>query len=167
MGCATDLLKPVADILGRLIVYLSTEKPDGKRTEEETESSNGANPDINEARREVVTDRAKRTPALGIGAEGVRLGLEVAMQVLHWPKTGEGTRMQQALLGVGIFHRGKSMGGFGSSGVLRSLLNGGVTGKERPGCQRVQVPLTRAAATSEGPKAAGTTANSRLPMRLR
>lgn len=120
---ATDLLQPVANVLGRLVVFLSTEIPDGKRTKEKAKDGDGANPDIDKARREIVADRAKRTPTFGVGAEGLGLGLEVAMQVLHWADAREGTRMQQALLGIGIIHRGSRWSGRVVE-ALSSLLDG-------------------------------------------
>lgn len=85
---------------------LSAEIPDGEGTKDESKSSNGANPDVDEAGSEVISNGAQRAPAFPIGAERLRLGLVVTVQALQWTKAGKRARVQQTLLGVGVFHRG-------------------------------------------------------------
>lgn len=102
----TYLFQPVVDILGGFVVMLSAEVPDGEGTKDESKSSNGADPDVDEARSKVISNGTQRAPAFSVGAKRLRLGLVVTVQALQWAEASKGARVQQTLLGVGVFHRG-------------------------------------------------------------
>lgn len=68
----TYLFDPKVRVLGRRVFLLLSQKPpDGNRAKDDTIDGNSGNPDIDETRREVESERAHWAPALFIAAEAL------------------------------------------------------------------------------------------------
>lgn len=98
----TYLFNPEMRILRRRqLLLLLLQPPDGDGAEEDSIYGDSSNPDVDKARREVVSKRTQGTPSLNIAAEVVARGVGgeiVAAQLLMWSIAGERAGVQQHLL---------------------------------------------------------------------
>lgn len=85
----------------RQLLLLLLKPPDGDGTKEDTIYGDGSDPDVDEARREVVSKRTQGAPSLCVAAKIVARGVGgeiVAAQLLLWSVAGERPGVQQHLL---------------------------------------------------------------------